>query len=214
MADKSPLDRSALKAHVLAERRSLAADLADLPAERWQTPSQCADWTVRDVLAHMTATARITPASFFPKFIGSGFNFGRLQTKGVQENLGPAPADTLAGFNAAVSNTSGPPGPPQTLAGETVIHAEDIRRPLGIKHEYPMELVVTLADFFKKSNMIIGSKSRIAGVALRATDADWAHGSGPEAAGPALSLLLAMTGRKAALDDLAGPGVDVLRNRS
>jgi len=50
-------------------------------------------------------------------------------------------------------------------------------------------------------------------VTLRATDADWSHGSGPEAAGPALSLLLAMTGRTAALDDLTGDGVAVLRSR-
>lgn len=214
MADMSPLDRSALKAHVLAERRSLAEDLSGLPAERWQTSSLCGGWTVRDVLAHMTATARITPASFFPKFVGSGFNFEKLQGKGIRDNLGSAGEETLAGFKAAMSNRSGPPGPPQTLAGETVIHAEDIRRPLGIKHEYPTDLVVALADFFKKSNMIIGSKRRIQGVSLRATDAEWSYGDGPEVTGPALSILLAMTGRKAALNDLAGPGVDVLSNRA
>ena len=214
MADKPTTGRSELKAHVLAERRALAEDLADLPPDAWQTPSQCSEWTVREVLAHMTATARISPASFFPKFIGSGFNFDKLQAKGIQENLGSTPADTLAGFRSAMSRTSGPPGPPQTLAGETVIHAEDIRRPLGIKREYPMDLVIALADFFKKSNMIIGSKSRIDGVALRATDTDWRHGSGREVAGPALSLLLAMTGRKQALQDLTGPGVEVLQSRA
>lgn len=214
MAEKPATGRSELKAHVLAERRALAEDLAALPTDAWQTPSQCSDWTVREVLAHMTATARISPASFFPKFIGSGFNFERLQAKGIQENLGSTPADTLAGFRAAMSRTSGPPGPPQTLAGETVIHAEDIRRPLGVKREYPIDLVIALADFFKKSNMIIGSKSRIDGVSLRATDTDWKHGSGPEAAGPALSLLLAMTGRKQALQDLTGPGVEVLQTRA
>ena len=207
-------DKSALRSHVVSERASLADDLADVPAERWQTPSQCSAWTVRDVLAHMTATARISPATFFPKFVGSGFNFDKLQAKGIRENLGATPAETLAGFRAVMNRTSGPPGPPETLAGETVIHAEDIRRPLGIKHEYPADLVLTLADFFKKSNLIIGSKSRIEGVTLRATDSDWKHGSGPEVAGPALSILLAMTGRKHALADLTGAGVEVLQNRA
>ena len=52
------------------------------------------------------------------------------------------------------------------------------------------------------------------GVALRATDTDWQHGSGPEVTGPMIALLLAMTGRKAALDDLKGDGAAVLRERN
>ena len=48
---------------------------------------------------------------------------------------------------------------------------------------------------------------------LKATDADWTHGSGPLVEGPALSLLLAATGRKVALADLSGDGVEILRGR-
>ena len=205
--------KAALRAQIVLERRALADDLADIPAEIWDAPSLCTGWTVRDVVAHMTATARMTPAAFFPKFAGVGFNFEKLQARGIRDNLGPSPAETLRHFQNVTSNTSGPPGPPQTLAGEVVVHSEDIRRPLGIKHEYPIDLVVELADFFKKSNLIIGSRNRIAGLSLRATDSDWKHGGGPEMEGPTVSLLLAMTGRKAALDELSGPGVEVLRNR-
>ena len=43
--------------------------------------------------------------------------------------------------------------------------------------------------------MLIGSKNRIAGLALSATDDDWQHGQGDAVEGPLLSLLLAMTGR-------------------
>jgi hypothetical protein len=49
--------------------------------------------------------------------------------------------------------------------------------------------------------------------APRATDTDWTHGSIPEARGPMLSLLLAGTGRRVALDHLAGEGVAVLASR-
>ncbi len=45
------------------------------------------------------------------------------------------------------------------------------------------------------------------------TDVTWSHGSGPEASGPVLSLLLAMCGRKAALADLSGDGTEVLSAR-
>jgi uncharacterized protein (TIGR03083 family) len=95
-----------------------------------------------------------------------------------------------------------------------IVHAEDIRRPLGIKHAYPAEAVTRVADFYKGSNLLIGSKRRIDGLTLRATDADWSHGTGPEVSGPALSLVLAMTGRTAAIEDLDGDGVATLRRRS
>lgn len=49
---------------------------------------------------------------------------------------------------------------------------------------------------------------------LRATDTSWSHGTGPEAAGRAIDLLLAMTGRVAGLDQLAGGGVELLRARA
>ena len=72
---------------------------------------------------------------------------------------------------------------------------------------------MTVADFYKGSNLLIGSKNRIDGLTLRATDADWSHGTGPEVSGPILSLVMAMTGRKAADDDLTGDGVAALRSR-
>ena len=198
---------------VHAERRALADDLAGLSDGQWQTPSLCDEWPVRSVLAHMTAAAKITPGSFFPKLLGAGFKFERLQAKGIEAETGASPADTLARFHAIVSSTKHPPGPPPTMLGETVVHAEDIRRPLGIAHRYPTDALMILADFFRRSNLIIGSKRRIAGVTLRATDTDWCHGAGPEASGPILSLLMAMTGRRAALADLTGEGVAVLQTR-
>jgi len=41
-----------------AERKALVADLQGLTAPQWAAPWLCTSWTVRDVLAHMTATAR------------------------------------------------------------------------------------------------------------------------------------------------------------
>ena len=96
------------------------------------------------------------------------------------------------------------------------MHGADVRRPLGIPHTCPPGAVRQAIDFYKGSNMLIGSKNRVAGLTLRATDQDWQHGQGgPEARveGPLLSLLLAMTGRAAACDDLTGPGVETLRSR-
>lgn len=195
------------------ERRALANDLTPLSEEQWESQSLCSAWTVHDVVAHMTATAKISPASFFPKFIGSGFSFDRMQAKDIAVERGDSGADTLSRFEAIIPSEKRPPGPKETVLGETIVHSEDIRRVLGVPHDYPGDAVQQVADFYKGSNAIIGTKRRIAGLSLRATDTGWSHGAGPEVAGPMLTLLLAMTGRKRVLDDLTGDGVATLRER-
>jgi hypothetical protein len=76
-----------------------------------------------------------------------------------------------------------------------------------------MDAVILCLNFFKGSNLIIGAKKRVSGLALKTTDASWANGTGPEVSGPAVSMLLAMCGREAALGDLSGDGVATLRGR-
>jgi uncharacterized protein (TIGR03083 family) len=197
-----------------AERRALASDLEALNEAQWSTRSLCTDWTVRDVLAHMTATAKMSPPSFFVKLAGSGFSLTKLQDKDIAAERGGSPAATMSGFEAIASSTGHPPGPADTMLGETIVHSEDIRRPLGLQHAYPMPAVVQVANFFKGSNLIIGTKGRITGLSLRATDTEWSTGTGPEVAGPILALLMAMTGRKAATAELTGEGVETLASRS
>ena len=207
------MDKNDIWPVIRAERTALAGDLETLSDEQWSSASLCDRWPVRDVVAHMTATARITPPVFFAKLAGSGFSLTRLQDKDIAVERGATPADTLARFEAIETSVKHPPGPADTWLGETIVHAEDIRRPLGIHHDYPPGAVARTADFFSGSNLIIGAKRRIDGLALRATDADWSHGSGPEVSGPLLSLVMAMTGRKAALSDLSGDGVATLTAR-
>ncbi|MET7928201.1 hypothetical protein ABZT43_30270, partial [Streptomyces sp. NPDC005349] len=55
-----------------------------------------------------------------------------------------------------------------------------------------------------------GAKELLTRTQLTANDADLTIGTGPEVNGPALSLLLAVMGRRVALDDLHGPGVATL----
>jgi uncharacterized protein (TIGR03083 family) len=197
-----------------AERRNLASDLRSLEEAEWSTPSLSTDWTVRDVLAHMTATAKMSPPAFFVKLAGSGFSLTKLQGKDIAAEKGGSPADTLAGFEAIVTSTGHPPGPADTMLCETIVHSEDIRRPLGLRHAYPLEAVVQAANFYKGSNLIVGTKRRISGLTLRATDTEWSTGTGPEVKGPIVTLLMAMTGRKVAAGELSGEGAETLAARS
>src|ERR1700736_2723355 len=147
-----------------AERKALATDLGALPEEQWATRSLCTDCTVRDVLAHMTATAKMTPPRFFGKLLSSGFNFKKLQATDIAEEKGASPADTLARFEAVVNASTHPPGPPDSWLGETIVHAEDVRRAVGIRHQYPTDAAVRVANFYQGSNVLIGTKKRIAGL--------------------------------------------------
>lgn len=196
-----------------AERGALADDLDNLSGAQWRTPSLCRPWTVHEVLGHLTVTAKMTPPRFFLQLASSGFRFHAMSARGVAAETSGTPSQTLGEFRSHVNDSTAPPGPVDTWLGETLVHAEDIRRPLGIAHDYPMDALVRVADFYRKSNLLIGAKRRIAGVTLRATDADWSAGTGPEVSGPLLSLVLAMTGRPAALSDLSGQGLATLSSR-
>jgi uncharacterized protein (TIGR03083 family) len=196
-----------------AEREAIIADLELLTEDQWRTPSLCGRWSVRDVVAHMTATAKMTPGRFIGKMAGAGFRFNAMTAKGVVAELGDTPADTLTRLKEHLPDTTHPPGPLEAMLGEAVVHTADIRLPLGIEHDYPADALIRVADFYRGSNLIVGGKKRAAGLTWKATDFDWTTGSGPEVSGPMLSIVLAITGRKAALNDLAGEGVETLSQR-
>jgi uncharacterized protein (TIGR03083 family) len=203
-------------ATIAAERGALATDLAELTPAQWDTPSLCVGWTVRDIVAHLSATASLNPATFLVGMAKARFNFDAFANGEIAKHLGASPVATLTKFRSLQTSTSAPPGPKTSWLGEVVIHGADIRRPLGIPHNYRVGAVRQVIDFYKGSNMLIGSKNRIAGLALYATDHDWQHGPddpGVRVEGPLLSLLLAITGRLTACDDLTGPGVPTLRSR-
>ena len=199
--------------NIHAERRALAQDLADLTSAQWSTPSLCAGWTVHQVLAHQAATAKMTPGSFLTKFAGAGFSFSTFTDKQIAVQAAGGPTATLAAFRAVETATSSPPGPKDSWLGEALVHSEDIRCPLGLHRDYPGPAVTRAITFYAGSNAIIGGKKRVAGLTLRATDTDFAIGSGPEVSDPAMALLLATTGRTVALVDLTGPGLATLRAR-
>jgi uncharacterized protein (TIGR03083 family) len=198
---------------IQAERAALARDLAGLTDEQWARPTMCGDWNVHQVLAHQLSLATMTKPKFITKLAGSAFNFNNYTAKEVAAGTANGPAATLAAFVAAEPNTTTPPGPKETWLGEVFVHGEDIRRPLGLTGAYPLPEVARAIAFYSGSNVIIGGKSRVTGVTLKATDTDFSVGSGPLVEGPAISLLLAASGRKSALDELSGPGVEILRER-
>ncbi|MFC3450168.1 maleylpyruvate isomerase family mycothiol-dependent enzyme [Amycolatopsis speibonae] len=198
---------------IRTERAALANDLTGIAEERWETPSLCAGLTVREVLAHLTAGASLTPARWFAGVIRCRFDFDRQVALRLAEQLGEDGAETLERFRRVVSSTTKPPLPKMAMLGEAIVHAEDIRRPLGLRRDYPITVLTALAGYYQGADMVVMAKGRIGGLRLEATDGPFAVGSGPLVSGTTLALIMAMTGRAAYLADLSGDGVSILRQR-
>jgi uncharacterized protein (TIGR03083 family) len=209
----SAQDTTQLWGLIHEQRLRVAETLAMLDAPQWEVPSLCAGWRVRDVVAHCIETHRMTPGKFVGRFAGSGFRFNTFNARGVARHRTQSPADLVVDYRESAPRTSAPPGPKVTWLAEAVIHGEDIARPLGKRIEVSPAALATVAEFCRGSTPLLHGKQRSAGLRLRATDIDWTVGEGPEVSGPAAALILAITGRSSALDDLAGDGLSALRSR-
>ena len=196
---------------VHAERRALIAGLGHLDDPQWEEPSLCEGWSVHDVAAHLVDNALTTKLSVIVDMARARFDFDRQNANGMRRSRGATPQDTLERLRHAASRTSGPPAPLDTRLVEEIVHGEDIRRVVGLKRDYPDEAVArSLLQQTRMPASFGGAKELVTHVRLTATDLDLTVGDGPEVKGPALALLLAITGRRVALSDLAGPGVAVL----
>lgn len=192
---------------VHAERARLVADLMDLPAHRWSTPSLCPGWTVHDVLAHIVDTAKTSRSRFVLRMISARFDFDRDNAKGVARERRNNPADTMATLRAVAHLTLTPPAPWATRLVEAIVHGEDIRRPLGLTGVYPDTAIVAALQYQAKTAVGFGGgRERVESLRLVATDADVEIGNGAAVEGRAIDLLLAVSGRPVEPGRFTGDG--------
>jgi uncharacterized protein (TIGR03083 family) len=198
-------------AHV--ERAALADDLAGLTDAQWAAPSLCTRWSVEEVVAHLTAAASIGRWGWVRSVLGARFDFDLHNDRRLAEHRGATPAETLARFRAVRTSSTSTFGPTAAWLGEVVVHAADVRRPLGIATTPPVSATTEVARFFASRDFTVAGKTVGADLRLEAADGPFATGDGPLVTGPTLALVMAMAGRPAYLDDLDGPGVATLRER-
>ena len=195
------------------ERSALVDDLSTLTFEQWHSPTLCGTWDVEDVVAHLGAASILSTWGWIRSIVGARFDADVHNQRRLEEFRGATPSATLERF--AGTGPIGLPGKESPAGlGELVVHAEDIRRPMGLRHEPDAEGLLAVARFFAARDFAVNSRSLIKGLRLVATDADFRSGSGPEVGGPLLSLVMAMAGRSAVLDDLDGDGVPELSRRT
>lgn len=196
-----------------AERTSLADTIAELTPEQWNAASLCDGWTVGFVAAHVLAGAEQTPGHFVAGLAASGFRFNALMERDARVRAALTREQVAERLRQRTTTTNHPPAPVAAMLGEVVVHGEDIRRPAGIKGDVADEAAGACLQMYTKASFPVGGKKRIGGLRLVAADTGWSFGAGPEVSGPALSLLLAMTGRAAGMSELSGEGAATLGQR-
>jgi len=190
-------DEGTLRDAVVAERRELAAMLAELTAEQWGAPSLCAGWRVREVLAHMTMPFRMSVAQFGLEMAKARGNFGRMADRMAKRDTARlSDAELLKSLNDNVEHPWRPPGGGTMGAlSHDVIHGLDISVALGLERRPPVERVGLILGSMRDKNVRYFGTD-LSGVRLEANDLAWSLGDGEPLRGSAQDLLLVICGRR------------------
>ena len=211
----------ALWAGIDDQRARTAALLEGLTPEQWEHPSLCEGWTVRHVAAHLTMQQqRVRDALGF--IVAHPRMLRRLALNDFIHNAAVLHAQELsteqivAGIRGGIGSRRHNPGltPLETLT-DFLVHSQDIAIPLDAKLPMlPWLSALAATRRWETRNTWLASVNRRlpwANCRLTATDTDWSRGDGAEVTGPIGAILLLITGRTTALDQLAGEGADALR---
>lgn len=196
-----------------AERAALAKDLAGLSPDQWKRETLCGQWDVEQVLAHLTAAASLNQWRWMRSMIGARFRPDVHNRRRLLEHLGSTPAETLEQFRAIIYSSVAPSSHTPAYVGEVLVHAQDIRQPLGLAHVPSLDALTPVAEFYASRNFTVASRTNAAGLQLQAEDGPFRAGAGQQVTGSTLALVMVMAGRLPYLDDLRGPGVATLRAR-
>ena len=197
----------------LDERVEFAGFLEGLTPEQWAGPTLCDKWRVREVAVHTVSYDELTTAGLVKRFLKGRLSTDGINAVGVADYADRTPEQIVAMIRANTEPhglTAGFGG--KIALADGMIHQQDIRRSLGLPRTIDPERLQTALDFARFAPTLRGAW-RARGVRLVATDLDWAYGKGPEVHGPGEALLMAMAGRRSALDDLEGPGKTKLAQR-
>ena len=167
------------------ERAEFAAFLATLPPPQWQAPTLCAQWRVRDVVAHVISYDQISVDSLLALAARCQFRPGRVNAAALARYDTRSPEELLA----LLADHLQPRGLLAALGGrvalvEALIHHQDIRRALGRPRAIPPERLLPALRIALIAPDI-GGLWRIRGVRLVATDLRFSVGAGPQVRGAA-----------------------------
>lgn len=197
------------------ERRALADVLDGLDDAQWATQSLCGEWDVRGVAAHLLAPTVTGIPEILWLVLRARGDFEKSNvalTARVVRRYGHELPQMLRD-NAHHRFTPPGTGPIAPLT-DLLIHGQDIRRPLRIERSVDADRRRAALDFLNSPKSRRGFAPLTVPVRWVAEDVDWSSGPDdgrPTVSGPAEAVMLSLTRRAVAVDDLSGDGVDVVR---
>jgi uncharacterized protein (TIGR03083 family) len=197
MTDRTEQTDDAYLQPAVAAEFGRLADLLDAASDaQWDTPSLCAGWRVREVIAHLTMAARYSEEEFMAELQRCGFDFTRLSNE-IAARDASLPADELIkNLRSEVMRHWAPPGGGYHGAlNHVVIHGLDVTVPLGVPRLAPDETMEVILDDLTQGDGTVRFGVEFAGRRLQATDLDWSFAAGPVLRGAAADLALAICGR-------------------
>jgi uncharacterized protein (TIGR03083 family) len=209
------VDETQIRAAIESERLSLANFLDDLEEAEWAAPSLCRDWTVREVVAHLTIPTRTSLPGMVVGMLKARGDFHRMTFNSARAR---AAAFTPAQLTQQLRDTAGsarrmPGSGPMAPLIDILVHGQDIARPLGRPRPMPAEPATAALEFVAEV-AFYGGPEHLAGLTLLSTDTGQTLGDGPDQVrGTTDDLLLVATGRPAGLAGLSGAGVAGLSSR-
>jgi uncharacterized protein (TIGR03083 family) len=182
------------------------ADLLDvLPAARWDTPSTCEDWRVREVVAHVTMPARYNEDAFMAELGADDFDFTRLSNRIASRDAQLSTEELVGNLRDAALHRWTPPGGGfHGALSHAVIHSLDITVPLGEPRCASDTAIRVVLNDLTEGGGHAHFGTSLEGRNLHATDIDWSHGSGAELRGTAADITLHLCGRTVPADRLQG----------
>jgi len=191
---------------IAAERTDLAAVLTGLTERQWDSPTLCAGWRVREVVAHTTMPFRYSGGKFLAELARSGMRFNAMSDRCARRDAAAlSSADLVDALAVNVHHPWKPPG--GGFAGalsHEVIHGLDYTVALGLDRRVPEERLRAVLDSASGTTARRHFGVDLDGVQLRADDLDWSLGSGAPLTGAAQDLLLVLCGRRLPAGRLAG----------
>lgn len=203
-----------IRARTSANRRVLADFFDGLADDQLRRRSLCGAWTVREVLGHLVMPLTGSLGGFLRQVVRARGSINRA-SEAVAGELAQRPVSELTALlrDRADHHAKAPGVGPMGQMADGCVHLRDCARPLGLSDDVSIDDWRMVLDWLPSGVPGLVPKRRVEGLRLVATDQEWSWGAGEEITGPSEALAMAVTGRVAALDDLSGPGVDVLRNR-
>jgi uncharacterized protein (TIGR03083 family) len=200
-----PTDDAYLQPTVAAEFSRLADLLDAAPAAQWDTPSLCAGWRVREVIAHLTMAARYSESEFMAELQRCGFDFTQLSNEIAARDASRPTDELIKNLRSEVMQHWAPPGGGYHGAlNHVVIHGLDVTVPLAVPRLAPDQTIRVILDDLTQGDGTVRFGVDFAGRRLQATDLDWSFGAGPVLRGAAADLALAICGRSVPPGQLEG----------